>query len=366
MKPQRLAAIISYWIVSTMSCLTLISCIGTGPPDGYLSSSDTRVDFVQFTEKDNQLNGHIQEVRITNDVPPKLQTTSIPFTGVQNGSSVTITFTFFWLSVSSVTGTFDGTTLTLAIPQQDGHLENGTFTAASIQDYNQAVDVLQKQIDQQNQQYADGQSTVAANQATASAGQATQTAQQNAQQAVSDANSRLGNALNALKSDVNGLASFSESSTLNGYANDWKSMQKDYATEHQDAQAGCGDNSTNYNQVQADANQVGADENQISADDNQLSADKSQYDTDLSAVQSDVQTVKDAWAQLQQAVTASNTPPAAYSSNDISTALQNAEQAEKAAKDVWQSAQASAAQYDQEASALQKQADALPASMHCN
>jgi hypothetical protein len=79
-----------------------------------------------------------------------------------------------------------------------------------------------------------------------------------------------------------------------------------------------------------------------------------------------VQAVKDAWAQLQQAVTASNTPPAAYSSSDISTALQNAEQVEKAAKDVWQSAQASAAQYDQEASSLQMQADALPASMHCN
>jgi len=181
---NQLTAITSCFIVPTLSCFALASCFSAGPPDGYLSSSDTQVDSIQFTEKDNQLNGHIQEERITNDVPLKLQTTTIPFTGEQNGSSVTITFTILGLSVSSVTGTFNGTTLTLAIPQQDGHLVNETFTGASIQDYNQAVDVLQKQIVQQNQQYANSQSTASANQATASADQVTQIAQQNAQQAV--------------------------------------------------------------------------------------------------------------------------------------------------------------------------------------
>ena len=337
MKPQRLAAIISYWIVSTMSCLTLISCMGIGPADGYLSSSNTQVDFVQFTEKDNQLNGHIQEVRITNDVPPKLQTTSIPFTGVQNGSSVTITFTFLGLSVSSVTGTFDGTTLTLAIPQQDGHLENGTFTAASIQDYNQAVDVLQKQIDQQNQQYADSQSTASANQATASADQATQIAQQAEQQAVGDANSQLASALNTLKNDSSTLSSFSETSTLNNYANDWQTMQNDYVTEQKAAQAGCGDGNYNQGTVQYDAGTVDYGYGSIQYDDGSLIYDKNTYNRDLSAVQSDIQSVNNAWSSLQQAVAnnTTGTPASGYTASDINNALQSAQNVEKTAQGIW-------------------------------
>lgn len=81
-----------------------------------------------------------------------------------------------------------------------------------------------------------------------------------------------------------------------------------------------------------------------------------------------MQAVKDDWAQLQQAVAndTTNTPGAAYTLNDINNALQNAQGVEKTAQSVWQSAQSSATQYDNEASALKQKADALPASMHCS
>jgi hypothetical protein len=369
--PKRIATLALCFISLTMSSFTLVSCFGVSSPDGYLARDTNSVYFIQFTETNNQLSGHIQGVAITNDVPPRTESFSTAFTGVQNGSSVTITISVFGFS-SSVTGTLNGNTLTLGIPQQDGHLKNETFVGASTQQYNQAVDALQSVVSQQDQQYSNNQATAISSQATATSMQATQAAQQAEQQAeqqaVSNANANLSNALSALKSDENGLSSFSETSTLNSYANDWQVMQKDYATEQQDAQAGCGTNSDNYNQVRDDAIQVDDDEIQINDDDIQLADDKIQYNDDLSPLQNEVQAVKNDWVQLQQAVAynTTNTPAAAYSSNDVNNALQQAQNIEKAAQGIWQSAQSTAAKYDQEASALKQLADALPASMHCN
>ncbi len=356
----RQTSIAFCFISILLPCLTLVSCFNTNPPDGYLATDTNSVTFIQFTTKNNQLSGSIEGIEETNDIPPRTRSFTEAFTGTQNGSSVTLTVSFLGIS-SSVVGTLNDNTLVLDVPQQDGHLQNETFNGASTQQYNQAVDTLQSKVSQQDEQYYNAQ-------ATATAIQATQTAQQAEQQAVSDANVQLGNALNALKNDEAVLASFSETSTLSGYANYWQAMQKDYTTEQQDANAGCGANSSNYNQVLADSNQVDADENQILADDNQLAADKNQYNADLSSVQNDVQTVKDDWAQLQQAVANNTThsPTSAYTSSDINNALQNAQAVEKSAQNVWQSAQSSAKQYDNEASALKQKADALPGNMHCS
>ncbi len=357
---KRQATIVLCFISLSMSCFALVSCFGASPPDGYLATDTNSAYFIQFTETNNQMSGHIQGIGITNNVPPRTQSFSTAFTGVQNGSSITITISVFGFS-ASVTGTLNGNTLTLAIPQQDGHLKNETFIGATTQQYNQAVDALQNVVSKQDQQYSNSQ-------ATATSMQATQTAQQAEQQAVSDANSQLGSALNALKNDASTLSSFSEKSTLNNYANDWQAMQKDYATEQKDAQAGCGDGNYNYGTVQYDAGSVDYDYGSIQYDDGSLNYDKNTYNSELSAVQSDVQSVNNAWSSLQQAVAnnTSGTPAPAYTLNDVNNGLQSAQNAEKAAQGIWQSAQSSAAQYDHEASALKQQADALPASMHRN
>lgn len=369
--PRRVVTVIISFISLIMSCFALVSCFGIGSPDGYLATDTSSAYFIQFTETNNQLSGHIQGIGITNDVPPQTKTFSTAFTGIQSGSSVTITISVFGFS-SSVTGTLYGNTLTLAIAQQDGHLKNETFNGASIQQYNQAVDALQNVVSQQDQQYANSQATAASSQATVTSAQATQAAQQAEQQAeqqaVSDANSQLGSALNALKNDANTLSSFSETSTLNNYANNWQGMQKDYATEQKDAQAGCGNGNYNYGTVQYDAGTVDYDFGSIQYDDGSLNYDKNTYNSELSAVQSDIQSVNNAWSSLQQAV-ANNTlgtPAPAYTSTDVNNALQGAKNVEKTAQGIWQSAQSNATQYDNEASSLKQQADALPASMHCN
>lgn len=371
MKSKQLMSITLCLIVSLMSCLTLVSCFNAGPPDGYLGTDTTSVFFIQFTNKNNQLNGSIQGIEETNDMPPQTKSLTEAFAGTQNGISVTLTVSIFGFS-SSVVGTLNGNTLVLDVPQSDGHLQSETFTGASTQQYNQAVDALRSKVSQEDQQYNNTQATATSAQATQTEQQneqqATQTAQQGEQQAVSDANTQLGNALSALKSNEAGLASFSETSTLNSYAKDWQTMQKDFTTEQQDANAGCGDGNYNYGTVQYDAGTVDYDEGTIQYDDGTLNYDKNTYNSELSPVQNDVQAVKTDWAQLQQAVAnnTTHTPEAAYASNDVNNALQNAQGVEKTAQGVWQSAQSSAAQYDNEASALKQKADALPASMHCS
>lgn len=358
-------------IILCFFCLVSVACIGSNTPDGYLATGTNSAYFIQFTAQNNQLNGHIQGITETNDVPPQTKSSSTSFTGIQNGSSITLTVSVFGFS-SSVAGTLNSNTLTLEVPQADGHLLSETFTGASLQQYNQAVDDLQKKMKQVDQQYYNNQATVTTQnnnaQSTVTVVLATQTAEQQEQQAVKDANSTVSDALSTLKSDATTLSAFSNDSTMTSYANDWQTMQNDYAMEQKDALAGCGDGNYNHGTVQYDAGTVDHDKGTIQYDDGTLNYDKNTYMSDLSPVQNDVQTLKNTWAHLQQ-VAASNTtktPASEYTSADINTALQVTQNAENTAGHTWQAALSQATQYDQEASALQKKADALPANMNCN
>jgi hypothetical protein len=356
---QRAAAIAFCLLISGISCLALVSC--GGPPDGYLATDPTSVSFVQLTENNDQLSGHIQVVEKSNNTPPKVQSYVVPFTGTQNSQEITLNLTAFGLTWSSLTGSLNGNTLALQVPQQDGHLLNVTFNAASTDQYNQAVDALQQQVATATTQYNNAQATQTAQQATATA-----IAQE--QQAVNDANSQLQSALSALKSDTATLAGFSESNTLSSYAKDWQQMQNDYAHEQQDAQNGCGEGNYNYGTVQYDAGTVDYDFGSIQYDDGSLNYDKNTYMSELTSVQNDVQAVQQDWTQLQQAVqnNPSGTPAPEFTANDVNGVLQNAQHAENQAVNTWKSASQAAGQYDQEAAALKQNADALPASMHCS
>jgi len=356
------------FFVAIFSLFACTACLGAditptinpGPPDGYLMTTSVSATFVQFTEQHNQINGHMESVEETNDAPPQTKPYNYAFTGVQNGASITLTVPILWTS-ASLTGTLNGDTLTLDLPQSDGHIASEILKAASLQQYNQAVDALQKRVAQQDKRYYNAQATEIAIQETAKA-------QQDQQDAVSNANYYLGNALKALKSDEGTLSSFSASNTLSAYYRDWQAMQKDYAKEQDDAAKGCGDGNYNHGTVSYDANTVDYDYNSISYNDNSLSYDKNTYDADLSPVQTDIQAVKTDWISLQSAVKAntSGTPAPAYTESGIDTALTNAQNAKNTALSTWQSAQTSAGTYDSEAKDLQKKADAIPASMKCS
>ncbi len=332
------------------------------PPGNFLYSGTTEAIFLAWVNTSGSLSGQTQDARLqsNNYGSEQVNSTHGSFTGVLTNGQVSLNFGGFLGWSYNVTGTYNGTTLMLNLPTKDGSIGSFPFVPATSTDFNNAVSALQTTAGNDNATV-----TAAQYQATANANATITTYSQ--QRSVANANYNLGNALSQLNSDANVLASFSETDTLNSYANTWKTMQNDYTTEQNDAKAGCGDNASNYYHVQSDAYQVNSDEYQMNSDDYQLSSDKNQYDSDMSAVQNDIQAVQNDWAKLQQAVAnnPTNIPTAAYTSGDVNKSIQNAQNAEKTAQGVWQSAQSSASQYDQKASNLNSQAQALPEKMGC-
>ncbi len=360
-------------LISALFCILTPTCITScgffAPPDGYLSKTSTSVYYLQFTEQNGQLSGHLQGIYETTALPPGTQTVTAPFTGIHTGSSVTITLTMYLFFHTNITGTFNGNTIVLQFPQSNGYLASETFTGASNDDYNGAVSTLQAQVTRADVLYQNQQATATTlqdeQQATATAAQATQIALQQQQQAVTDANQTLGNDFAGLTSDVNALTSFSEQSTLAGYANDWQTMQKDYSVEVKDAKQGCANN--NGVQVSDDLVQVNDDKVQLNDDDTQLSDDQTQYTDDISPVQQDLTRVKADWQTLQQAVAnnSSGEPASAYSSSDVQKAMNQANGALSTIHTTLTNAKGQAATYDQESAALVTQATTLSNNMGC-
>src|SRR5258708_11545439 len=218
----------SFIVALCIISLVLVSCSGSqassnSTPDGYLATDSTSVSFMQFTERNSKLSGHINGIEETNTIPLGTKSYTYAFTGTHQGSSITLTFSVLWVQ-SSITGTFQGDTIKLDLPQTNGYMKEELLKAASIQQYNQAVDTLQKKVSQQDQQYYDAQNAAYNAQATA-------TAVQTEQDAGSNGNYYLSNALSELKKDGDSLSTFSESNTLGAYARDWQQMQNDYTKE---------------------------------------------------------------------------------------------------------------------------------------
>src|SRR5260221_1127522 len=164
-------------LVGTVVTVGLLH-IAASKPDGYLFTSHTEVAFIQFTaDQSGHLSGSLQDVSATSDetisanlqkvgqassifgcAGPSRLTGRLPqlpavcckneddaFTGVQNSSQVSLTFSALGFS-STVTGTLSGDTLTLLVPDQNGYVATEVFHAASVSDYNTAAAQLRQQV----------------------------------------------------------------------------------------------------------------------------------------------------------------------------------------------------------------------------
>jgi hypothetical protein len=359
--------VFAFFCVLTLPCIA--SCGFFAPPDGYLSKTPTSVYYLQFTEQSGQLSGHLQGIYETNATPPGEQTMNYPFTGVHVNNSISLTLTEYFFFHETLTGTFDGSTVVLQIPQSDGSLTSETFGGASNDDYNTAVNTLRTQVTHADVLYQNQQATATTaqdvHQATAVALQATQQALQQQQLAVTDANQTLGNDLTTLQNDAENLSSFSEQSTLTGYVNDWQTMQNDYGIEEKDAKQGCANG--NGAQVGSDLAQVNSDKAQLNSDDAQLQSDGTQYTSDITPVQQDIENVKADWKALQQAVASNSSgePAPAYNTNDVNKAIHQASSDLSVIHTTLTNAQSQAGNYDQESSSLVTQATTLDNNMGC-
>jgi hypothetical protein len=316
----------------------LISCGDTGSSQhGFLASGNTGVAFIQFVENNGQLSGQMQGIDIMNGQAHPYNET---LTGTLNNGQISLSVSMFGIA-ETLTGTYDGSTLTLNFPDSSGHLVSSTFQSATIDDYNKAVNSFEASI------------------------QATQTATQNAEAtaavigatatAVSDEQQRLQNDLHNIGGAIRQLQTDTDfSNILKQYSDDINQMQKDYQTEQNDANGGC----ANVGQVGIDDNTVGIDHNTIGIDDNSFQIDMNSAQNDIANVTDFVQKIQQHWNNLGK-----QSPGVAQS--DIDNAVNNGNDALKQANANISDAKSKTSQYDSQANSINQQADALYNGMHC-
>lgn len=350
-------------LVLVLGGLAVVAIHAFSKPDGYLFNSSTNVTFIQFTEdQSGHLSGSLQSVDLASD--ETVQSETAAFTGIRNGSQISLTFSALGSS-ATVQGTLDGNTLTLHLPDQNGYVATEVFHGASTSDYNDAAAKLRQRASAFAAATQSSQATVTEQQAEI---QATADTQNALDQAVAGANAQLSTDLGALNTDIQNLAGNTDfSETMTSYASDWAQMQKDYQQEKTDYNQGCGTGGYNAGVVAYDASTVSYDLNSITYDDSSLTYDENAPTTSLQNVQNDMQGVQTDWQTLQAAVAADSTGSvsAAFTQSDVTAAAAKGQQAVDGANKALKTAQGQAQQYDREAAQTNTAAQNLANSMHC-
>ena len=333
------------------------------PPGNFLYSGSIEAIFLAWVNTNGSLSGQTQDARLQNNTNGNEQISSThgSFTGVLTNGQVSLNFGGFLGWSNTVTGTYDGTTLTLNLPTQDGGIGSFAFVPATNTDFNNAVSALQTTAGNANATV-----TTVLSLATADAN-ATMTSQSQ-QQAVANANSVVSHDLSAIQNDISNLnqaATFDN--VFSSYAQSWQQMQNDYQTEMNASKNGCGDGNYNYSTVQYDAGTVQYDLGTIQYDDGSFDYQKNSIADYYNGINQDINGLKSDWQTLQQALAnnPSGTPGSNYSQSDIDQAIASGNNALSNADSVVQKAKQERATYDNEANDLNNQAQALPGKMGC-
>jgi len=349
------------WLLPLLFLLSACSDVGD-TQHGFLAEGSSAVVFIQFVQNNEQLTGQLQMVSATND--GQVHSYNVALTGTLSNGQISLSASWFGLSISTVTGTYDGSTLILNFPDNNGHLNPIQFQSATVSDYNSAVDTFTANVQAtaaaaQNaqataeEQSAESQATAdaqqAESQATAASSQATATARATAQDHLNYNLQNIGGAINALKAD----ADFS--SLLKQYSDELGQMQKEYQQEQSNAAGGC----PNYGAVGSYDAGVQSYEAGIQSLDAGLQSQISGVQNDISNLQTYTTGISNIWNNElgKQAP--------GISQSNIYSALQQGNNALKQAQANQQDAQNKAAQFDSAAKTILQQADSLYNNMHC-
>jgi hypothetical protein len=432
----------------------------TPPPggnnqQGYLSVADDFVVFLQWTEANGQLAGQLQSLSVTADAPYAPKGANASFTGVRNGSNISLVFPVGLGTQLTWTGTLKGDTLSVVTAAGGGYLANEEFHPGTVEDYNKAAAALRSAVElRARQAEASATATAARQQAEASAAAVRQQAieatcqsraigvvghdatlvfsgpdgtstciaflrafpQDNPYEArpqgggtlpracgvstarvtvvvldsgaqeiagsdlcpyvqrwfhvspaAVSARDSLAQALQSLQNDTKTLSGHTlPGSTFNAYERDWQTMQKDFAGEQSDANKrplSCYDVGV----VKYDAGVVLYDLGTIHYDDGSLDYDLNSFNSSMTSVTKGISSTQTAARQYRMAMTASTdgTPWPPISDDQISAATSAAQQELTKATTTVNDAKAKAAVYDQEATALNQQAEQLAAGLTC-
>lgn len=347
---------------SSMS--TQAPTVSSDAPKGYMDSEPSSVLFVQWTEKNGQMSGQLQDVYVSSNNSLQTQHDNEAFTGTHDGSNISISTSIFGF-IKTYTGSFNGDTLTLVVPSQDGTLHTLTLHSASVDDYNKAATTL---IQTMNQQAAQATATEQIQETDAQNAQATATVQSGLYQAVSAANDALRQDFTHLDNDRSTLQQEQDlSSSTKGYQNDIATMQKDVGTEQSDAKNGCGDSNNNYAQVGNDKAQVDNDNAQISNDDAGFKQAYQQVADAIDGTNQRIGATQDDWKKLQTALAAGapGEAGAAYSQQDVNSEVQSTQGQITTTKNAIDVQANTVTDYDAQAKQLDQKAQDVYNGMHC-
>jgi hypothetical protein len=327
-----------------LAVLWLAGC-GSPAASGYFTEAywsanqaPAAVVFLQFITQGSSLSGTLDETYFTDDSDSKTASIHLTLTGTEQGGQVTLTLSGGGLfGTGTLSGTTDGSDLSLEIPEADGTLQTYTFTPSTVTAYNKAVQGLQADV-------ASAQASQAAASAQASAA---------AQQAQLD--NAVYSANNQVEGDLTSLANLGPIDT-SVFTTDLKTQQNDLAAMRQD------EASTRNDQGGSSAQCSDADGVQSDADGIQSDADGVQSDADgiqgaIGQVKVAISTLNNDFAALQAAeqndpgysgpvVTQDQVNSAAAAGQKvIATATQAADQAVQQAQSVATSAANEAAAF---------------------
>jgi len=107
---------------------------------------------MQWTDNNGQLTGQIQVLSIDKSSQFMITSTNLAFTGLRSGSSVSLTIAQGLGIPTTWTGTVEGDTLSLVIPDANGFLRTTEFRAGAVGDYNTAAAAFRGALQQRAQQ----------------------------------------------------------------------------------------------------------------------------------------------------------------------------------------------------------------------
>jgi hypothetical protein len=161
--------------LGALVCLLLVACHGGAPPTHYYAAGDGWAIYLAWTEDTSEhLQGQVQVIAADPSDPAKLKSTSAPFTGIRNGSDISISFPLVSNYLGATwTGTLKGNAISLVIPTT-GLPANPTLIAGSFEDFQEAAQKVQGKVNVAQQVQAQQQAAIAQQQAAEQAAAAQQ------------------------------------------------------------------------------------------------------------------------------------------------------------------------------------------------
>jgi hypothetical protein len=253
------------------------ACGGSSNGSGsFVGTASNAAIFVQWTRNASQLSGELQQATLQNNGqsdssnPESVSNNSVAFTGTVSGSGVTLSLNQGLGSVSSLTGTLNGSELDLNFPGQNGGITTVALHSGDASAFNQAVASLQDQASQANTQVQQQQ----------------QQAQAQAQSVANDA-SVVSQDLGNLKSAV------SRANGTSSLGSDLNQEKTDLATTLTDEQKVLGEaGSTDSGTLCSDAGQVATDAGTVQTDQGTIQSDQGSSQSDTTSISSAVAQLK--------------------------------------------------------------------------